>query len=196
LRISSGPSSRPDHTVIGTGHHVVLAKREVFGGDPQKSEGDRHTSVCAGPPRADRTATPPAATAARPERRARGLLRRLRADRFRRPGVAGQAPRRAARRLLLSTPEARPSGETDAARDFARNQLTPIDAPSLTASRIGGASQPLGIGRMSAYMMRQRTVYCARGGRLSLPRKFKGPIMASTPSGIYGMSVHRRYHDD
>jgi hypothetical protein len=32
---------------------------------------------------------------------------------------------------------------------------------------------------------------------LSLPRKFKGPIMASTPSGIWGMmSVHRRYHDD
>jgi hypothetical protein len=35
-----------------------------------------------------------------------------------------------------------------------------------------------------------RNAYCARGARLSLPRKLKGPIMASTPSGIWGMSAH------
>ena len=29
-----------------------------------------------------------------------------------------------------------------------------------------------------------------RDARLSLPRKLKGPIMASTPSGIWGMSAH------
>ena len=42
LRTSSGPSSRTDDTVIGAGHHVVLAKRDVFGGYRKKSEGENH----------------------------------------------------------------------------------------------------------------------------------------------------------
>jgi hypothetical protein len=54
---------------------------------------------------------------------------------------------------------------------------------------LGNHERLKGFQRFSAVDRAFRTVYCARGARLSLPKKLKGSIIVSTPPGIWGMLV-------